>query len=114
MSVVIGVVIYIAIGLIRLISDYMQPRYNQPDYVRNPRWWFTLLVVIMWPILFFNDTVFFYRYYKANCTSKGLRRLLEFFQVVVLHRRVYREREGGKGDRSPTPKSPQRRGKQWK
>ena len=51
MGVIIGVVIYIAIGVIRVISDYRQPRHNQPDYVRHPRWWFTLLVVIGWPIL---------------------------------------------------------------
>lgn len=88
----IGIVTYIMIGAIRVVSDHRQPITNRPDYVRNPKLWQTLIIVIIWPLLFFQDTMFFYRYYKANSMTKGFRRIGEFFDVVVLHHRRYRSR----------------------
>ena len=78
------------IGAIRVVSDYRQLKINQPDYVRNPKLWQTLVIVLIWPILLFLDTRFFYRYYKVNCTAKGFHHIGEFFDVVVLHHRRYK------------------------
>lgn len=53
--VIIGLVVYIIGGIIfYMIPDYLQPRINQPDYVRNPGFWIILFVLILWPVLLFG------------------------------------------------------------
>ena len=48
--VLIGIFIYLVIGVVRVVADFAQPVYNQPDYVRHPTLLMTLLVVVLWPV----------------------------------------------------------------
>jgi len=91
--IISAIVIYLVIGAARVASDYRQPMINQPAYVRDSNLRLTLIFIITWPLLVLGDTLFFYRYYKANCTSKGLQRIVDFFKTVVLHRRCCKKED---------------------
>lgn len=58
-GVVVFLAVFFAIGIGRVVSDRLQPVVNQPDYVRDPRWWSTLICVVLWPVLLCSDVVFF-------------------------------------------------------
>lgn len=50
--IIILILIYIAGGIYRIVSDFRQPFINKPDYVRNPRLSLFLFIMIMWfPLL---------------------------------------------------------------
>ncbi len=92
MAALIAIAVYLALGVIRVILDYAQPGLNKPDYVTNRNLPVTFLIIVSWPFLFTQDTLFFYRYYKANCARQGLSRVVEFLLIVGLHRRLYKDR----------------------
>jgi hypothetical protein len=92
MVALIAIVVYLALGVVRVVLDYTQPGLNKPDYAANLNLPVTLLVIVSWPFLFAQDTLFFYRYYKVHCTRQGLSRVVEFILIVGLHRRLYKDR----------------------
>ena len=85
-------VVYVGVGVARVVSDRLQPFHNQPDYIRNPCWWFPLLVIVGWPVLYCSDVRHFYKCFQANHRSRGLRSVREFILVVIFHRYLYRQR----------------------
>ena len=89
LEIKIIVVVYICLGIIRVAADYLQPKHNQLDYIEDTRWWLTLVAILLWPYMFVSDTLYFYSYYKEHSQSEGLRRIQDFFLIVVLHRSIY-------------------------
>jgi hypothetical protein len=50
--IIILILIYIVIGIYKVISDSRLRLIDQPDYIRHPKFLITLLIIIMWfPLL---------------------------------------------------------------
>ena len=54
MWIIIGLGLYVLIGLVVLASDYRQPKLNQPDYIRNPTFGMIASVILLWPIILYS------------------------------------------------------------
>jgi len=57
----IAVVIYLAIGVLRVGADFAQPMYNQPDYVRRGPALRVLSFILLWPLLIWMDIGWYLR-----------------------------------------------------
>lgn len=58
---VIGLVIYVTIGGLRVGADFVQPIHNQPDYVRRRTTLHVLSVVLLWPLVIWMDVSWYLR-----------------------------------------------------
>jgi hypothetical protein len=54
----IVIAVYIGIGIAKILYDYKEPIYNQPDYIRHPNVINYLITIIFSPYLWLQD--FFY------------------------------------------------------
>ena len=75
--IAILILIYIAGGIYRIVSDFRQPLINKPDYVRNPRLSLFLFIMIMWfPLLIMDiKQIGIKRLWKQNRRTARLAKL---------------------------------------
>ena len=59
-------VLYLLIGLIRVLSDFRQPVYKQRGYVRHPKIFVIALFILIWPLNMLDDFHCSYGRYKAR------------------------------------------------
>lgn len=72
-AIIILFLIYIAMGIYRIVSDSRLSFMDQPDYIRHPKLGMYLFVVMLWPI---SDIDFFVRAIQVN----GIRGFLREWQ----------------------------------
>jgi len=66
MNIILALIIYLSIGIGRVIKHSKQPLHNQPHYIRHPKISLTLLYIATWPLLFIDDIYCFYMRHKMK------------------------------------------------
>jgi len=70
MFIIFALIIYLIIGISRVMIHFRQPFINQPHYIRHPKLSQTLMYILTWPLLFMFDINYYYRRYKARQEQK--------------------------------------------
>jgi len=70
MYIVFALIIYLIIGIGRVVMDFRQSFINRPHYIRNPKVSQILMYIVTWPLLFMFDINYFYRRCKARKEQK--------------------------------------------
>ena len=70
MHIVFALIIYLIIGIGRVVMDFRQSFINRPHYIRNPKVSQILMYIVTWPLLFMFDINYFYRRCKARKEQK--------------------------------------------
>jgi tetratricopeptide (TPR) repeat protein len=70
MYIIFALIIYLIIGVGRIVRDFVRPFINQPYYVRHPKLSQILMYIVTWPLLFISDINYFYRRCKARKKRK--------------------------------------------
>jgi hypothetical protein len=65
----ITIVWYVASGLFRLLNDFAQPKYNQPEYIRDNKLIVMLSVFLLWPFINLRMLML-----KKKFTGKSIRK----------------------------------------
>lgn len=52
---IIAVIIYLLIGIVRIWTDFRQPRINQPIYVKERNVRLIIIYVVTWPLVIYFD-----------------------------------------------------------
>ncbi len=91
-TIITVVAIYMAIGIIRVVADIIQPVYTRPDYIKHPALPAISKRILLWFPSYIKISAYYIRYYKRKCKSQGLQRVLSFIQAVIMHRDVFRSK----------------------
>lgn len=70
MYIIFALIIYLIIGIGRVVMHFRQPFINQPHYIRHPKLSQILMYIVTWPLLFMFDINYFYRRYKLRKEQK--------------------------------------------
>jgi tetratricopeptide (TPR) repeat protein len=70
MYIIFALIIYLIIGVGRIVRDFVRPFINQPYYVRHPKLFQILMYIVTWPLLFISDINYFYRRCKVRKKRK--------------------------------------------